>query len=142
MAGPSRGRALPSLHDEGVAFVIGGGGAASLLRRLPQRRRGGLDVGVDVDLELGEVLVEHVNKRARLRVVGGSVGPCFARVEDGGLHPRQRGRHLETEQGIGVHRLVLELAGKRGVKEIRRQIDRTAITRFLAGLVAGRYDCA
>ena len=30
MAGPSRGRAaLPPLHDEGIAFVIGGGEAAA-----------------------------------------------------------------------------------------------------------------
>ena len=69
------------------------------------RRRRGLDVGVDVHLELGEVGVEHVDQGARLGVVGGLVGPGVARVEDRRVTPGQRSRHLEAEQRVGAHRL-------------------------------------
>jgi hypothetical protein len=59
-------------------------------------------------------------------VVGGLVGPGLARVEDAGLHARQRGRHLEAEQRVGAHRLVLQRARQRRVEQRARRLDRHA----------------
>ena len=79
--GTRRARGHPSAIPASGGRVAANRSGA-LFRRRAETRRRRLHVGVDVRLELGEVLVEHVDQRARLRVVGGLVGPGLARVED------------------------------------------------------------
>ena len=68
---------------------------AALLRRQLQIRRGGADVGVDLGFELGKILLEHADQRARGLVELGLVLPGVDRIEDFARHTRQRGRRPE-----------------------------------------------
>ena len=54
------------------------------------------------------------------------VGPGLARVEDARIDARQRHGTCEAETGIGPHRLVLEITGKRRVEKRARDLDRHA----------------
>src|ERR1700730_15829426 len=76
--------------------------------------RGGADVGVDLGLELGEVLLEHGDKRPRRLVELGLVLPGVDGIEDLGRHPRQRGRNRKAEISVGAELNVAQAAVERG----------------------------
>src|ERR1700686_4106496 len=69
---------------------------ASSLRRELDLGGGGADIGVDLGFELGKILLEHADQRARGLVELALVLPGFDRVENLARHTRQRGWHREA----------------------------------------------
>src|SRR5581483_10319640 len=86
----------------------------SLLRRELYVGRGGADVGVDLGLELGEVLLEHRDQGAGGLVELGLVLPGLDRIENMRLDTGQRGRHGEAEIFVGTELGVAQAAVERG----------------------------
>src|SRR5437016_13321110 len=84
-----------------------------LFRRELYFRRGGTDVGVDLRFELGKILLEHANQRARGLVELGLVGPGLDRIEDMRLDAGQRGRYREAEISVGAEIGVAQRAVQR-----------------------------
>src|SRR5947209_3403177 len=97
-----------------------------LLRRDAHLWRGGAYVGVDIGLELGEVLLEHAHELARGGVELGLVLPGLERVEQVRLDARHADRHLESEIGIGAELARLERPVEGGGEQRARHLDRHA----------------
>ena len=85
--------------------------------------------------KLLKVFVEHPNERRRLGIVGGSIRPGIAWVQDFGVYTIELGGNLETEHRIGAHRLVLEFSRKRSIQQRAGSLDRHARagTEFASG---------
>src|SRR5262245_33732976 len=97
-----------------------------LFGRLAQARCGRLHLGIDVDFELGEVLLEHVDQCTGLHVVAELVGPGLARIENGRLDALERDGDLEPKHGIGAHRLAFQGTRQGRNEEGTRDPDRHA----------------
>ena len=106
--------------------AFAGDDTQGLLRRDPHLRRRRLDVGRDVALELGEVLLEHADEVARGFVELGLVLPGLERIEQMWLDAMHRGRYREPEIGIGAEVGILERAVERGGQQRARRLDRHA----------------
>src|SRR5437868_15298463 len=78
-------------------------GDMQLLRCLCQLWGGFEHIFADMVFKLAEIVAEHTDELARLRVIGRLVRPGFARVEDFGIHARHSHRHAEAEMWIDPH---------------------------------------
>src|SRR6266404_5894965 len=94
-----------------------------LFRRELYFRRGGADFSVNLRFELGKILLEHADQRARGLVELGLVGPRLDRVEDMRLDAGQRGRYREAEIFVGAEIGVAQRAVQRGRQERPRHLD-------------------
>src|ERR1700749_3125692 len=88
--GSWRSEAIQSLSLDRFVFARNDGyRVAYLLRGELDLGRGRANVGIDLGFELGEVLLEHADQRARGLVEFGLVLPGIHRVENFARHARQ-----------------------------------------------------
>src|SRR5215470_8424338 len=90
----------------------------------PHFRRGGAHVGIDVLLELHEVLLEHVDELARGLIELELVLPGLLRIEQVWLDAAKLGRHPEAEIRIGAEFRVFQRAVERRGEQRARYLDR------------------
>src|SRR5579862_4660165 len=93
--------------------------------RLAEGSRGG-NLGIDVR-ELREVLAEQLRKLACLAVVGCSVRPRRAGIEEPRVDARRRAGDIEAEDRVAPHRDAVECTGQGRVEQRPRLGDRHAV---------------
>src|SRR5579862_510148 len=76
--------------------------------------------------ELAEVVAEHGDELPRLYVVGRTIAPGVARIQNARIHARHRYRHAEMEVRIDAHLDMGERAVERRRKQRPRRLDRHA----------------